>query len=332
MTLGEAFELYMTRHVKANGIKRAMDMRQTFERYLGELPDLPKKRHGKKRTKADGSVNWQNRKLALISRGDVSLLHSNLGRAHTVMANRVVELLSAIFGRLVHWQLYNDNPAANIEPFKETKRKRYLQPSELPRFFEALAADSSEDFKAFVALSLLTGARRNNVLAMRWADVDLDRGVWSIPAEVSKNDEPMEVPLVPEAVAILQARSEPHSATGHVFAANSTSGHMTPPKKRWAQLFKRIKVDGEPIVDLRLHDLRRSLGSWQAIQGASLLIVGRSLGHKSPSASAVYAHLSIDPVRASMERATSAMLVAGGVKQAATVANVGRRKRRSAPE
>jgi hypothetical protein len=65
--------------------------------------------------------------------------------------------------------------------------------------------------------------------------------------------------------------------------------------------------------------LRRSLGSWQTILGASLPIVGRSLGHKSPNATAIYARLNIDPVRESVERASSAMLVAAGVKRPATV-------------
>jgi integrase len=63
-------------------------------------------------------------------------------------------------------------------------------------------------------------------------------------------------------------------------------------------------------VDLK-HDLRRSMGSWQAINGASLAIIGRSLGHKSPQATAIYARLHLDPVRDSMERAAEAMLRAG---------------------
>jgi integrase len=72
------------------------------------------------------------------------------------------------------------------------------------------------------------------------------------------------------------------------------------------------------IGDLRIHDLRRSLGSWQAISGASLAIIGNSLGHKSADATMIYARLSLDPVRASLNTATSAMLQAAGVKQQPT--------------
>jgi integrase len=68
-----------------------------------------------------------------------------------------------------------------------------------------------------------------------------------------------------------------------------------------------------------LHDLRRTLGSWQAKTGASLAIIGKSLNHKSQQATAIYARLDLDPVRASVNTATAAMMEAAGLKQTATV-------------
>lgn len=77
-----------------------------------------------------------------------------------------------------------------------------------------------------------------------------------------------------------------------------------------------LEFGGDPAIarldGLVVHDLRRSMGSWQAIEGASLAIIGRSLGHKSPQATAIYARLHVDPVRASMEKATEAMFRAAG--------------------
>jgi integrase len=61
------------------------------------------------------------------------------------------------------------------------------------------------------------------------------------------------------------------------------------------------------LMDVHIHDLRRTLGSWQAATGATTAIIGKSLGHKSQQATAVYERLNIDPVRASLERATEAM-------------------------
>lgn len=73
------------------------------------------------------------------------------------------------------------------------------------------------------------------------------------------------------------------------------------------------------MTDLRIHDLRRTLGSWQAKTGASLAIIGKSLNHKTHQATAIYARLDLDPVRQSMETATNAMMEAAGIKQPAVV-------------
>jgi len=70
------------------------------------------------------------------------------------------------------------------------------------------------------------------------------------------------------------------------------------------------------MTDLRIHDLRRTLGSWQAKTGASLTIIGKSLNHKTHQATAIYARLDLDPVRQSVNTATAAMLEAAGLKEA----------------
>lgn len=73
------------------------------------------------------------------------------------------------------------------------------------------------------------------------------------------------------------------------------------------------------VHSLRIHDLRRTLGSWQARAGASLAIIGKSLNHKTHQATAIYARLDLDPVRQSVNTATSAMLEAAGLKQGGDV-------------
>lgn len=81
----------------------------------------------------------------------------------------------------------------------------------------------------------------------------------------------------------------------------------------------KIDTTGTRIPDLRIHDMRRTLGSWQAATGASLVIIGKSLGHKDLASTAIYSRLNLDPVRASMQTATRAMLSAGGLLPAAEV-------------
>ncbi len=80
-----------------------------------------------------------------------------------------------------------------------------------------------------------------------------------------------------------------------------------------------IDTNGSRLPDLRIHDLRRTLGSWQAKTGASLVVIGKSLNHKSTSTTAIYARLDLDPVRHAVNTATSAMLEAGGLKKTAEI-------------
>src|SRR5206468_2344003 len=149
--------------------------------------------------------------------------------------------------RAIEWGYAGSNPTAGIRPFREEKRDRFIQAEELPKFFEALRDDSSTDFQHFVLLALLTGARRTNVMAMRWEEISFDRATWRIPT--TKNGDPVMVPLVDEALTLLRARSP--QPQGFVFPALSRSGHISPPKKRWQALVARAGVS-----DLRIHDLR----------------------------------------------------------------------------
>ncbi len=322
LTLGELFELYLERYALPRGKKTAAAMREMWERYLGVLPPQERKPRGKLRTKHRAGVNWQKRKLSMIKPAEVVRLHTDLGRAGVkTTANRVVELVSALF----HWASRSDlfkgaNPAAKIEPFQEVKRDRFIQADEMPRFFSALAEEPAKDVRDFVLLSLLTGARRGNVLAMRWDDVSLDLDEWRIPE--TKNGEAQRIPLSPEAVEVLKSRKPQRGEpTGYVFSSPSASGYMTNPKRGWRRILDRAE-----IAELRIHDLRRSLGSWQAKTGASLAIIGKSLGHKSASATMIYARLDQDPVRQSVNVATAAMLKAAGVKKSAGVVKIGKGK------
>lgn len=316
MTLKEAFDTYLNRYAIPHGLKTVPAMREIFDLYLGKLPDGMRKRHGRERTKPEGAVDWTSRKLSSIRREDVSKWHANLGAAcGPYSANRALELLRAIYNRLIKLGLIAlDNPAAGIEKFRELKRDRFLQADEIPRFFAALGEVEGEATRDALLLLLLTGARRSNVLAMRWEDLDLMHGRWRIPSEHSKNGDVLVVPLTTATLEILKRRQE--SASGeYVFPSDSKTGYITPPKGAWQRLLKRAGLNG-----IRLHDLRRSLASWMVIEGASLVVAGGALGHKDPQSTAIYARLSVDPVKHAMEKAQSAIfgLVQEGTKQVAT--------------
>jgi integrase len=249
---------------------------------------------------------WRLRKLSTISHSDVVRLHSHIGKTRgKIVANRAVELLSSMFSQAKErWNWTGANPAADVRGFPEKKRKRFLQPDELPAFFQALRDELNETIRDYILLSLLCGQRRGNTQAMRWDEVNFQRATWTIPR--TKNDESVIVPLTAPALGILQRRKQTASGPW-VFPGRGVTGHLKEPKAAWGRILQRAGIE-----DLRLHDLRRTFGAYQACAGTSLPIIGESLGHKSLAATQIYARLNLDPVRASVTKATEAMLAAGG--------------------
>ena len=299
-TLTAFFKVYEERHGK--NLRAWADDQQRFRDYL--LPTL-------------GS-----RKISTIKREMIGRVLSDMeahGKAGATV-NNVRALASAIFGKAIEWSYLNENPVKGIKTRKAVKRDRFLQSNELPRFFAAVAEEPNRTLRDYLLLSLLTGARRANVLAMGWAELNLAESLWRIPR--TKNGEPQNVTLSPEAVAILRER-EPNIKGGSafVFPGEGKSGHLVEPKNGWKRILARAGID-----DLRIHDLRRTLGSWQAKTGASLAIIGKSLNHKSQQTTAIYARLDLDPVRQSVNLATSAMLEAAGLKASADVITIKRER------
>lgn len=86
------------------------------------------------------------------------------------------------------------DPAAGVEKFPEASRERFLQADELQAFFVALDREPSDTLRDFFYLALWTGARRSNVQAMKWGDLNLDMCVWCIPPDEAKGGKPILVP------------------------------------------------------------------------------------------------------------------------------------------
>jgi integrase len=264
---------------------------------------------------------WGKLKAAAIRRADVAALHAKIGRNNGhYEANRVLALVSSMFTKAELWGILEEgapNPARGVEKFPEEKRERFLQKDELPRFFDALAEEPNTTIRDYILMSLLTGARRANVLAMRWDQISFERAEWRIP--MTKNGLGHTVTLSPEAIEILKSRQD--SKSPFVFPGDGKTGHITEPKRCWARVLERAELN-----DIRLHDLRHSLGSWQARLGSSLSVIGKSLSHKSINSTLRYVHLDNDPVRASVDRAVSAIFEAGGVKDSADIVPIKRTK------
>lgn len=242
-------------------------------------------------------------KISKIKREDINKLFNSLtmttGKGG---ANRFLDRLRAVFNKAIEWGWEGKNPTDGIKKHKQKSRDRYLTSEEIPRFFKAFEEEDNQIIKDFILTCLFTGARKSNVLAMRWDNISLVNRTWYIPE--TKNGEPQLIPLVNEVMTVLERRNESKAPYQQwVFPSkNSSSGHLQEPKKVWLRILKN-----SGIKDFRLHDLRRTLGSWMAHLGASQYVIGKGLNHKSPKSTAVYARLSIDPVREFMGKASSAM-------------------------
>lgn len=247
---------------------------------------------------------WKTRRLSSLSKVDVLERHRAIGKENgPYVANRWRGVLHRLFEVAAEdFDFAGGNPVRKVKPFGEQERERFVTPEELPRLFDAI--DAAEDVRIadFLRLALLTGARKSSILRMRFADVDLARAVWTIPPSDSKNKHAIHVPLVAEAVEVIRSRLVASNGHEFVFPGRYGKGHWTDPKKPLKAVF-----DAAGFKDVRLHDLRRTFGSWQAANGSSELLIGKSLGHRNTRSTAVYARLTLDPVRQSVERATDAM-------------------------
>lgn len=307
-------------------VKRVKRQEPTFAELFEEYGD----RHGKKkRSWATDLSLYTNHlqpltrlKISTITKATVSRVLSDVERVGLSGAttNNVRALISGVFSKAIEWGYATANPVLGIKTRAKVKRDRFLQSDELPRFFQSLTVESNPTLRDYILLALLTGARRSNLLAMRWADIRMDEAIWRIP--MTKNGTPQNVTLSPEAMAILTERKETaDKGAVYVFPGTGASGHIEEPKKAVIRVMERagIPYGRKTENGVTLHDLRRTLGSWQAKTGASLAIIGKSLNHMSQQATAIYARLDTDPVRAAVNTATAAMLEAGGVKEAAEI-------------
>jgi integrase len=269
-----------------------------------ELRGLKARARSKQRLDAH-TAKWRTRRLSDVSRDDVAKLHDQIAEARgQVIANRTVTLIRTVFNHAADRGLFTgENPAGRIKLFHEQPRRRFLSAEELGRVNKALADEPSEYWRAYFALTLLLGTRKTELLAARWADVDLKARTLRLPS--TKSGQPHLLPLPQPAAAILEALPS-RGSSEWVFPGGGKSGHLVEPRKAWERIREAAKV-----MDVTIHDLRRTLGSWLAANGCSLLLIGKALNHQSQRSTEIYSQLNLDPVREALERNARLMLDGG---------------------
>jgi integrase len=309
LTLHEANELYVERRLgthSKNPARRMAETRRLIEIHLGD---------------------WKNRKLSAITRTDIRERYAKISKARpesgtarqkggASAARSVVLHLKTLYNWVIDQEKYRGENPAKISKLvkKDEPRTRFLQGDEMERLYAALDADPNQDVRDFVELALYTGQRRGDLFAMSWAGPDKDHkyrskvsledATWTIPNP--KNKHVHTAVLTPEAMEILERRAKTTAGSPWVFPSDlSECGHATDYKVQWERIRERAGLN-----DFKFHDLRHSFASWLAARNASLLVIGKAVGHDSQQSTNRYSHLALDPVRAAVTAATAAMAAA----------------------
>jgi integrase len=301
LSLADAREQALSaRHTVAKGGDPATDKQRrsaapTVEEIATQYLDLYARVH-KKSWREDARFlatdvlpQWGQRKAYDIRRGDVlALLDQVVERGAPIMANRALRLVRRIFNWAISRDLVDRNPCFQIKaPSPEPQRDRVLSDEEIRRVW---AACGQLDYvlEVYFKISLLTAQRGGEVRVMRWADVDLDTGWWTIPAQIAKNGLAHRVPLSPAARDLLQ-QLQATASSPWVF-----------PSPRLAQ--RPVKNVHKPAGQLEAlsgvtfvpHDLRRTAASHMTSMGIPRLVVAKILNHSEPGVTRVYDRHSYD--------------------------------------
>jgi integrase len=287
-TFRELVEAYIVNHLREESLNPVRAERDTRL--------MVKKRFG----------SWLDRPVDEIDVEDVLAIKRACGkgkyavRAHVEFVRRLFNWAAGkLDGKINFWDV--ENPAEDISVPKKEKRKRYLQPEELARYFAELEKEEHKVLRDVLILLLATGARKGNVFEMRWQDVSFELKKWHVP--MSKSGEGYDVQLQPAALKVLERRRHEIAAPEpFVFPSRSESGHLTDVKKNWTEFRKRCG-----FLDVRLHDIRRTTGSYLAISGVSLQKIGRVLGHKSMGSTEIYSQLHADATAKALEAGNATM-------------------------
>lgn len=174
----------------------------------------------------------------------------------------------------------------------------FLKPEEAKRLMEAVNQSNNPHLPDIVALLLLTGARKNEALKMRWEEVDIDNRQWVVP--MSKNGKPRYIQLGEKACELLARRHAQRNESPYVFPSPITG-------EPYSSIFGCWKLARERagLPHLRIHDLRHSFASALVNTGIPLYDVQHLLGHSSIKTTQRYAHLSPDRLQSSVQNIDS---------------------------
>ena len=231
--------------------------------------------------------DWKGRLISEVGRADIlRLLDSIVDSGRPVLANRTLSILKRWFNWCTERGIREVSPAAGIRPpAKERSRDRVLEPGELVDIWTT-ADVLGFPFGPFVQLLTLTAQRRSEVANMKWEDIDLDAGLWTLPAAATKPGRIHDVPLSSAALSLLQ--ETPHFEGPYVFTTTSGKRPISGFSKAKVALDVKItEARKQAASDWRIHDLRRTAATWMAGAGVPPHVLSALLNHSPGTAQGV---------------------------------------------
>ena len=234
--------------------------------------------------------------VSAVDRPHIAGLHHKM-RDKPYQANQTVDVIAKMFRLAEAWGLIppRHNPCRSVRRYKEHRRERFLTVEEygrLGRVLDEAEADGSVMLSAVAAmrLLLLTGCRKNEIVTLRWDDVDRTAG--ELRLRDSKTGA-RRVPLTP-AVEWVLAGIPRIAGNPWVITGKKPGAHLSNLDEAWLRLRVRAGLD-----DVRMHDCRHSYASRALTLGEGLPLIGKLLGHRKVTTTARYAHLARDTEKAS---------------------------------
>ncbi|EPU8780369.1 TPA: tyrosine-type recombinase/integrase [Klebsiella variicola subsp. variicola] len=221
-----------------------------------------------------GSIPVQEIKTRTI----VEALEPIKARGALETVRRLVQRVNEIMIYAVNTGLIDANPASGVGmAFEKPKKQNMptLRPEELPKLMRSLVMSNlSVPTRCLIEWQLLTLVRPSEASGARWAEIDLDAKLWTIPAERMKAKREHIVPLSPQALDILEVMRPISNHREHVFPSRNDPKQPMNSQTANAAL-KRIGYGGKLVA----HGLRSIASTTMNESGLNADVIEAALAH-----------------------------------------------------
>ncbi len=267
-TVGDWVETVICEHVYGRDLKDARKTSKILGRFANE---------------------FQNVRLDRITTDDVHrYLHRIKTRGYNgkpqsgSTSNRYRSWIHRLFNIAIRRGLLTSNPVNGIERFPEQPRVRWLEPSEAQTLLEVC----DPILRPIVLCALHTGARRGELMSLKWDDIDFDRNEITISSDSSKSGRGRRIPMTLEVRSCFEAFRLGGNTEGEVFRQGNGKCWSQFPKYRWKKALRAAGIADsreERLENFNFHDLRHTAATLMLEAGVELAVISRILGHSSLS-------------------------------------------------